>query len=218
MRRTTKIPIHQKFGRMTVLSRAGTAKDGHATWLCRCDCGVEKVVSGVNLRLGITKSCGCLNKEINSKKAKTHGMTGSRLYEEWKGMKFRCYNLKCEEYDRYGGRGITICPEWWDSFEAFRDWALVNGYQDDLTIDRIDNDGPYSPDNCRWITHKEQQNNKSTNHFLTYNGETKTMSQWAEEKGIPYDTLRMRLIKGWTIDDALTRPVRIKRSNLHRAG
>lgn len=214
--KSAKIIINQKFGRMTVVGRAGTAKDGHATWLCRCDCGAEKVVSGVNLRLGITQSCGCLNKEINSQKVKTHGMTGSRLYEEWKGIKYRCYNPKCSEYDRYGGRGITICPEWLNSFEAFRGWAIANGYQDNLTIDRIDNDGPYCPDNCQWITHKEQQNNKSTNRFITYNGETKTMSQWAEETGIPYGTLRMRLVKGWTVEDALTRPVKNKSSQLHR--
>lgn len=193
----------QKFGRLVVLARSGKTNDRHAAWLCRCDCGEEKVVSGVNLRRGITQSCGCLNKEINSQKVKTHGMTRTRLYEEWKGIKFRCYNPKCAEYDRYGGRGITICPEWLHSFESFRDWALANGYQDNLTIERKDNDGPYNPDNCQWITHKDQQRNRSNNRRITYNGETKTLSQWAEETGIPYSTLRARLDHGWSIERSL---------------
>lgn len=155
-------------------------------------------------------SCGCLNKEINRKRQLTHGMTKTRLYREWRGIKSRCNKERDANYPRYGGRGITVCQEWLDSFEAFRDWALANGYQDDLTIDRIDNDGPYSPENCRWKSRQEQQRNRSNNRQITHNGITKTMAQWAEENNIPYSTFRRRLDKGWHIEDAITKPVRKK--------
>lgn len=205
-----------RFGRLTVIKKAGPAKDGHMTWLCKCDCGKETVAKGSYIRRGITMSCGCLNKEINSAKAKKHGMTSTRLYNEWKGMKYRCYNPRSANYPNYGGRGITVCPEWRDSFEAFRDWALANGYRDDLTLDRRDNDGPYSPENCRWISLKDQQSNRRTNRTIIYNGQRKTMKQWAEDRDIPYNTLRQRLNKGWELEKALNTPVRKKARHLQR--
>lgn len=199
--------IGQRFGRLVVLKRDGRAKDNHATWLCKCDCGNTTTVTGARLRNGETQSCGCLNKEINRAKVIIHGMTGTRLYDEWRGMKDRCTRKRYAGYHRYGGRGITVCPEWRDSFEAFRDWALENGYRDDLTIERIDNDGPYSPENCRWTTLKDQQSNRRNNRLITHEGETKTMKRWAEEKGIPYNTLRARLNRGWPTDRALNDPI-----------
>lgn len=206
----------QSFGRLTVIDRAGS-KDGKATWRCKCDCGNIATVSGDVLRRGLSNSCGCLKKEIASRRAKAkvndliqkntkHGMSNSRLYRIWENIKTRCSNTNSDDYHRYGGRGITVCEEWRGSFEAFRDWALANGYKDDLTIDRINNDGPYSPENCRWATIKEQSRNRKSNTPITHNGRTQTLAQWAEETGITTATLWKRLKRGWDIEKALTEP------------
>lgn len=130
----------------------------------------------------------------------------NRLYSVWHNMKSRCYNPKASHYAQYGGRGITVCPEWRDSFEAFRDWALANGYRDDLTIDRKDNDGPYSPENCRWADMYCQNNNTRKNNYITYKGETKTASEWAREYGLHRCVLNNRIRRGWDIEEALTKP------------
>lgn len=122
------------------------------------------------------------------------------------GMKQRCYNVKHNNYKRYGGRGIKVCDEWLNDSQAFIDWALNNGYADDLTIDRIDNDGNYEPSNCRWITVKEQQNNKSTNIKVTYDGRTMTLKEWADKLCICYQTLFFRIKHRWSVEDALTTP------------
>lgn len=137
-----------------------------------------------------------------------HGGYGTRLYEIWRSLKKRCLNPKTEQYSNYGGRGITVCDEWRDSFQAFYDWAMANGYRDDLTLDRIDGNGNYEPSNCRWATWKEQQNNRRNNHFITYNGETKTLKQWSEQVGIDWDILYSRLKKGWSVEKALTTKAR----------
>lgn len=150
----------QKFGRLTVVERHGV-KDGHAAWLCKCDCGNTTVVNGRNLRNGRTTSCGCYHKEILINRSKTHGMSKTRLYRIWHNMKNRCFYTKDKHFNDYGGRGITVCDEWKNDFESFKKWSLSNGYSDELTIDRINNDGNYEPSNCRWVTMKEQCKNRT---------------------------------------------------------
>lgn len=156
-----------KFGRLTVIARAENGRcSGKAVtrWLCECDCGNRVVVEGHSLRRGRTKSCGCLNQELQKKfaqtRAVTHGGSSTRLYHIYAHMKSRCYCPTNAKYRLYGGRGIRICDKWLSGFAHFRDWALSNGYRDDLTIDRIDPDGNYEPSNCRWATLAEQSRNR----------------------------------------------------------
>ena len=137
-----------------------------------------------------------------------HGGKGTRLYGIWKSIRERCNTKTCRIYKNYGGRGISICKEW-DDFKVFREWSLLNGYNDELTIDRIDVNGNYEPSNCRWATYKQQANNKRTNHNITYKGETKTLTEWADYTGIKVGTIWMRLKKGWSVDRALTEKVHV---------
>lgn len=147
----------QRFGRLTVMSDAGRNKSGAVMWRCACDCGGEAVVRCADLRAGKQKSCGCLRADNVAKSI--HGGKGTRIYSIWKGMRARCYYPGHIRYKDYGGRGIKICKEW-DDFVVFRDWALSNGYNDNLTIDRVDVNGNYEPSNCRWATYKEQRHNR----------------------------------------------------------
>ena len=198
----------KKFGYLKVIERAENTKHGEASWLCECKCGTKKIIGGYRLRKGITKSCGCLNKEMSKKKNKTHGMKGTRLYNIWQGIKQRTTNPNHHEYSDYGERGIDICEEWKDSFENFKKWSYENGYQDNLTIDRKNNDKGYTPDNCRWITIKEQQRNRRSNHCLTYKGETKTITEWSEITGLSKQVIRYRISKmKWDVEKTLTTPL-----------
>ena len=154
---------------------------------------------------GRNKSCGCYSSN------RTHGLSyKTPLYSVWKGIKARCYNVHNKRYKNYGGRGITLCAEWHD-FKKFYDWSLANGYKEGLTIDRIDNDGNYAPDNCRWADTMTQANNHSDNHFLTYNGETFTLAQWTRKLNFPLNLIWKRLQRGWSVEEALTLPVGSRR-------
>lgn len=195
----------QRFGRLTVVEYDHT-HNGSAYWKCKCDCGNEKIISSNSLTQGNATSCGCYRKEYVSAQKKTHGMSKTRIYREFRAMKTRCTNENIEEHHRYSGRGINICDEWMGKggFERFMKWAYANGYSDDLSIDRIDNDKGYSPDNCRWVDRITQANNTSLNHNITINGETHTMMEWSQITGISYSAIKGRINKlGWSPEEAL---------------
>lgn len=192
--------IGKRFGRLTVIAEGKKIVNcRQATWICRCDCGtVTGPIRGNILRRGDSHSCGCLKIEKLIDRSTKHGKCHTRIYHIWAGMKERCYNPDAPKYSRYGGRGINICEEWINSFDAFYDWAMANGYSDNLTIDRIDNDGNYCPENCRWSTNEDQCNNRKHHILLEINGETKTVAQWAKESGVKYSTIYARHIRGLT--------------------
>lgn len=198
----------QRYGRLTVVSRAADRLNpcGKKTirWNCLCDCGNKCIVNATELRSGHTKSCGCINSETLRERNTTHNCSKTRLWGVWNSMKQRCSNPNVDNYPRYGGRGIRVCEEWIRDFEAFHDWALAAGYHQGLTIDRIDNDGGYSPDNCRWVTVKEQNcNYRSRNINFSFNGETRIVSEWCTIYGQQPKTVYARLKRGWPIKKAL---------------
>ena len=200
-----------KFERLTAIERQGQNKHGHSLWLCKCDCGKTTIVDITSLTRGNTKSCGCLNQEVRLSgcNRRKHGGCGTRLYRIWKVVKNRCLNPNTPDYKKwYGGRGITICEEWKNNFEAFRDWAMANGYNDTLSIDRIDENGNYCPENCRWATATTQARNTRQVVPITYKGETHCLPEWAEILNIPCGVLRERKSKGWTIERMFEQPVR----------
>lgn len=202
--KTSKVLAGQVFGKLTVLERKWCEKSQRNLWYCSCQCGNYISVLTSSLLSGRTKSCGCQRKETTAMRSKAHGLSNSRTYRIWNAMKERCSCPSNGQFKDYGGRGITVCDEWMNSFQAFVDWAYANGYADNLTIDRIDNNGNYCPDNCRWITSKEQNLNKRTNRMITYNDKTQTLKQWSEETGIGMSTLHFRLNNGWSVELALT--------------
>lgn len=204
-----KIEQGQRFGRLTTLRVVGRNSKG-SIWLCKCDCGNETRVNAYNLGR-VTNSCGCLFRERMKDIHTTHGKTNSRLFNIWVGMRHRCRNTSLPEYPYYGGRGIAVCTEWDESFEAFEKWANKSGYNDSLTLDRIDVDGNYEPSNCRWITIAKQQSNKRNNVFLSHNGETHTVMEWSRIVNISYKALIQRVHMGWDTERILTTPVRVRK-------
>lgn len=192
--------LGKTFGRLTVIEHC--YKDNVSAWKCKCSCGNEKIIKTSYLIRGVSNSCGCYCRELHANLLKTHGMTNTRIYKIYKDIKRRCYNPNCSFYNRYGGRGITICDEWLNDFMNFYNWSMANGYEDNLTIDRINVNGNYEPSNCRWIDYKAQARNRRNNRLYTHNGETKCISEWAEITGIPYSTLSSR-IKRELADDEI---------------
>ncbi len=190
-----------RYGRLMVVGRAEkNGTNGQTRWICLCDCGNRTIVHKSNLTSGDTRSCGCLAKETARKQETKHGKSRTRLYRIWIGMKDRCGN---PNNPHYGGRGITVCDEWQSDFEAFYRWAISNGYKNDLTIDRIDNDGNYEPSNCRWVTGKQNSNNKSNNKKYEYEGQEYTIPELSRMTGINASTIRSRLKAGWSIARAI---------------
>ena len=184
------------YGFLNVLKKAETTGK-NARWECRCICGKITTVESRKLRTGKIKSCGCKRGILKIQSMGTHGKTNTRLYSMWHSMKSRC-NYDTKGSERYYGRGIKVCSEWEHDFIAFHNWAVNNGYKDNLSIDRIDNNKGYSPDNCRWVDLDIQNNNRSTNKYLEIEGEEKTIAEWAKITGIKYETIRSRLARGIT--------------------
>lgn len=198
MRNTSKIIdlAGQKFNYLTVIR---IESRNPLKWLCKCDCGNLHVVSPQNLKRGLVKSCGCARKGHTP----THNMSNTRMYRIYRGIIRRCYNKHEPAYPRYGGRGILMCDEWKADFLAFYNWSISHGYNETLTIDRIDSNKGYSPDNCRWVDMKAQSNNRRNCIMFTYNNKTQTVKQWCEELGLKYGTVHSRICRGWPVDEAL---------------
>jgi len=196
--------LNHKYGKLIVVERDGH-RNTRVAWRCQCECGKIKQVTSNDLRTGKVISCGkpgcrVINYQAAHEAVITHGMSNTRLYRIWTGMKRRCNNL----HEHYSLKGITYCKEWED-FEPFKNWAIKAGYKDVLTIDRIDYNGNYKPENCRWATRKQQARNTSSNKLITFEGITRCMSEWAEIKNINYRTLTDRLRRGWPLERALTK-------------
>lgn len=197
----------QKFNHLTVIERVENTSRGQTRWKCLCDCGNTTIVQGGNLKTGEVKSCGCLSHKPAWNK--THGLSNTRLYWKWNGMKRRCYDEKDSHYKDYGGRGIKICEEWLNDFYAFYCWAMATGGDDkNLTIERIDVNGDYSPENCTWADRKTQSNNRRNCHFFTYNEKTQNLMQWCEELNLNYKLVYERIFRDhWSFEKAISTPV-----------
>lgn len=203
----------QRFGRLVVIKRSknyisprGSKK---VSWLFKCDCGKNVVVYSSHLKNGNTQSCGCYHDEKLKKRITKHGLRHNRIYFIWGAIKSRCYNTKNIGYKNYGGRGIKVCDEWLDCEKGstnFIKWSLENGYKENLTIDRIDVNGDYCPENCRWVTMKEQSNNRRNNHYITIKGQTKTLSMWFEIYKISRTQFYWRINHGMSEVEAITVP------------
>lgn len=207
--------IGQKFNRLTVVDlhhkvqkfKTNGHKSGYSEfYLCNCECGNQTIVEKWQLTSGKTKSCGCLKVDTCRKHFSIHNLTHHPLYNIWIKVKERCYKSTCKAFPNYGGRGIEMCKEWKNDFISFYNWAINNGYAQNLTLDRIDVNGNYEPLNCRFVTLKKQQNNKRNNFNITIYNRTQTLSEWCEEKGLNYSKINYRINNGWTIEEAFTTP------------
>lgn len=198
--------LGQKFHRLTAIEYIKNPKQQGALWKFRCDCGVEKVIKGQGVRLGLVKSCGCLNMELAKTRYLTHGESEHPLYKIWQGMIERCYSEKCKNYKDYGGRGITVCDEWRKSPSNIA--KDMGERPKNCSIDRIDVNGNYEPSNCRWATPMVQGSNKRNNVIFTVFGEKMHYAEICRKYDIKETTLRNRLIAGMTIEEALIKPVR----------
>lgn len=209
------------FGKLKVFERSENTKRGQAQWKCVCDCGNVCIVVGSSLQRRATTSCGCYRKEIskiNLNRCK-HGKRNSRVYNSWRGIKGRCYNPKNNEYKRYGGRGIKVCDEWLDKENGFINFynyvsKLPHYGEPGYSINRIDNDGNYAPNNVEWSDDITQANNKRNNCKIHYSGEEHTMAEWERILGFPKDLIKNRIRRGWPVERALTeKPKKRKNRN-----
>ncbi len=200
----------KRFGRWLVLEHAGHDKHGAHCWFCLCDCGNDRVIQGSQLRTGHSKSCGCLKNEMTSKRSATHKKCHLSEYSAYVNMHTRCYNTASPVYKNYGARGIYVCERWKRNFVAFYE-DMGRKPSPDMTLDRIDNDGPYSRDNCKWRSRKQQNRNTRQNRLITFRGDTRCVAEWLEAYDINRKTLMSRLERGWSVEDALTRPVQHQR-------
>lgn len=198
-----------QFERLEVICEAERTNYGARRRLCECRCGNKKIVYQRALVSGHTRSCGCLRKEELIKRSTKHNCCNTRIYNIYDSMKKRCLNRNEQAYPNYGGRGNLICEEWLgeNGFENFYKWSMENGYDDKLTIDRINVNGNYEPSNCRWVTYREQNRNKRNNIVILWNGETKILKDLCIELGMNYQTVKMRVHHGWEINRALTEPI-----------
>lgn len=194
---------NQKFNRLTAIERIYCSRQKKMAWNCLCECGGSIVATYTQLKSGNTKSCGCLNHEKILERNTSHSESKTRLYKIWVGIRQRCNNPNKKSYVNYGGRGVKVCDDW-DNYLNFKEWAISNGYEDDLTIERIDPNGNYEPSNCTWIPKGDQSKNRRSCNFLTFNGKTQTVSDWARELNINRTTINTRLRKGWAIDKVLS--------------
>lgn len=203
MGKTIELQKGQKFGKLTVIElvekklyiNPNGKKLLKKYYKCQCECGNETIVYQGKLTSGQTKSCGCLTLK--------HGMYNTRLYNIWRGMIKRCYLITSKDYKRYGARGIKIYESWRKDFINFYNWAISNGYADNLSIDRIDSNESYIPSNCRWVNASKQANNRSSNQLITYNGETHNITEWAKKLNIKRHVIYQRLKANWSIEKAL---------------
>ncbi len=196
----------QRFGRLTVLALAPGKRGKRLLWHCRCDCGGETITTRTDLISGNVASCGCLRREQSRRVHRTHGLSKTREYRIWAGMNNRCANKNNQAFHWYGARGIVVCERWRTSFPAFLD-DMGRAPSDTYTIERIDNDGPYAPENCRWATRTEQGLNTRRNRVITFHGRSLTLSQWDIACGFKKGTIQMRLARGWSIVAALVKPL-----------
>lgn len=203
----SKFNLGDIYGQLTIIGDKGIV-NGNRHVQVRCDCGNESETRLAYLRSGNKKSCGCMWRKVIKERNTKHGDSNSLLYRVYSGMKERCFSKNHKSYRNYGGRGITVCEEWKDSYDSFKDWALSNGYKEKLTLDRVDNNGNYSPENCRWTTYSEQNRNTRTTVKITVDGETKSLSDWCEINGINYNTAHTRIARGWNPAEAVSKKPR----------
>lgn len=209
MRRELTIVAGTKYGRLTVIEQTGRDKNHKKLYLCRCECGEEKVFIGSRLKSGHTKSCGCLSRDTVIARSTKHSLSRTRAAASWANMMYRCYDPQEAYYHRYGARGIKVCERWHDLKNFFED---MGERPEGQTLERINNDGDYEPGNCKWASPLEQSQNTSFNRQLTFNGLTLCLSEWARRAGIKRNTIEGRLDRGWSIEQALTIPPGGKRS------
>ena len=191
--------VNCKFNMLTILSYKKKGKNNNNYFVCKCDCGNITEIRANHLLNDNQYSCGCIRKKYQD------SIIGTAIYNTWNRMLHRCYDTKNHKFKRYGQRGIKVCDEWKNNYNNFYNWAINNGFQIGLSIDRINNDGNYEPSNCQWATRKQQMNNTSRNRLLTFNNETHTLSEWSELLNIKYGTICSRLHRGKLISEVLTK-------------